>query len=382
MTYVRRRPGLMVDQRRPAATRDILWLTVNDITLVNVYRQPSYDEALDILLQWPAPNRCLVAGDFNAKHHSWQAGRIEGRGEAVAAWATANGLNLLNPADVPTNPRGNTIDLAFSNIALANAVVEDHLATSSDHFTLSTTLPELAVAPPPTGKFAAKAAGRPVRKGARSAPWWTEECSLAAVEYRARVVRRVKRRYWRDLIDSFTDSASVFKAVLDDTVYETQLDKANALRRATLERRTSQDDITDPWVPVDTARTIPFAQNVSLEEVRDATLRTGNTSPGSDNITVKMLRAVWHTIGSLVHKLYQGCLDIGHHPKPFREAEVVMITKPGRRNLSEARAWRPISLLSGQRPRTAYCAPFGVGIRPLWCLAPTTSWRIAEKVRC
>ncbi|XP_044719755.1 endonuclease-reverse transcriptase domain-containing protein [Hirsutella rhossiliensis] len=364
MTYVRRRPGLMVDQRRPAATRDILWLTVNDITLVNVYRQPSYDEALDILLQWPAPNRCLVAGDFNAKHHSWQAGRIEGRGEAVAAWATANGLNLLNPADVPTNPRGNTIDLAFSNIALANAVVEDHLATSSDHFTLSTTLPELAVAPPPTGKFAAKAAGRPVRKGARSAPWWTEECSLAAVEYRARVVRRVKRRYWRDLIDSFTDSASVFKAVLDDTVYETQLDKANALRRATLERRTSQDDITDPWVPVDTARTIPFAQNVSLEEVRDATLRTGNTSPGSDNITVKMLRAVWHTIGSLVHKLYQGCLDIG------------------RRNLSEARAWRPISLLSGQRPRTAYCAPFGVGIRPLWCLAPTTSWRIAEKVRC
>ncbi|KAM4067475.1 endonuclease-reverse transcriptase domain-containing protein [Hirsutella rhossiliensis] len=345
MTYVRRRPGLMVDQRRPTATRDILWLVVNDITLVNIYRQPSYDEALDILLRWPAPDRCLVAGDFNAKHHSWQAGRIEGRGEAVAAWATANGLNLLNPADVPTNPHGNTIDLAFSNIALAAAVVEDHLATSSDHFTLNITLPELAVTPPPTGKvrltsdeeirrfiemvengvaaiqpstaspqdldslalavtnllqFAAKAAGRPVRKGARSAPWWTEECVLAAAEYRA-------RRYWRDLIDSFTDSASVFRAVLDDAVYETQLDKANALRRATLERRTSQDDITDPWVPVD--------------PVRDATLRTGNTSPGSDNITVKMLRAVW-------------------------EAEVVMITKPGRRNLSEARAWRPISLLS------------------------------------
>ncbi|KAJ6436970.1 Protein phosphatase 1 regulatory subunit 3A [Purpureocillium lavendulum] len=427
MTYVRRRPGLMVDQRRPAATRDILWLVVNDITLVNIYRQPLHDEALDILLQWSAPDRCLVAGDFNAKHHSWQAGRTEGRGEAVAEWATANGLNLLNPADIPTNPHGNTIDLAFSNIGLADAVVEDHLATSSDHFTLNITLPELAVASPPTGKVrltseeeirrfvemvengaaaiqpstaspqdldslalavtnllksAAKAAGRPVRKGARSAPWWTEECALAAAEYRAvrrvfplgfcrevqlakrsfqRVVRRVKRRYWRDLIDSFTDSASVCKAVrwlrspgafqppplqVDDIVYETQLDKANALRRATLERRTSQDDIADPWIPVITRRTIPFAQSVSLEEVRDATLRTGNTSPGSDNITVKMLRAVWHVIGNLVHKLFQGCLNVGHHPKPFREAEVVMITKPGRRNLSEARAWRPISLLS------------------------------------
>lgn len=35
----------------------------------------------------------------------------------------------------------------------------------------------------------AKAAGRPVRKGARSVPWWTEECALAAAEYRT--VRRV-----------------------------------------------------------------------------------------------------------------------------------------------------------------------------------------------
>ncbi|KJZ70204.1 hypothetical protein HIM_10390 [Hirsutella minnesotensis 3608] len=69
-------------------------------------------------------------------------------------------------------------------------------------------------------------------------------------------------------------------------------------------------------------------------------------SPGPDNITVRMLRAVWHAIGSLVHQLYQGCLTIGHHPKPFREAEVVMIAKLGRRDLSTPRAWRPISLLS------------------------------------
>ena len=39
-------------------------------------------------------------------------------------------------ADVPRNLHGNTIDLAFSNIALVSAVVEDHLATSSDHLAL------------------------------------------------------------------------------------------------------------------------------------------------------------------------------------------------------------------------------------------------------
>ncbi|KID83218.1 Endonuclease/exonuclease/phosphatase [Metarhizium guizhouense ARSEF 977] len=274
---------------------------------------------LDILLRWSAPERTLVAGDFNAKHYSWQTGRLEGRGEDIATWAAENGLNLLNTADEPTNPHGNTIDLAFSNIALASAVVEDHLATSSDHFTLSLTLPDVSLSlPQAPGKVrvtteeelerfkepcriptdtatasqldtlaatlvdllqsAARAAGRPVRKGTRSAPWWTDECAEAAAEYRAirgilplgfsqevqlarrefqRVVRRAKRQYWRNLIDGFSDSASVYKAVrwlkspgafqppplqIVDVVHETQLDKANALRRSTLERCTAADD--------------------------------------------------------------------------------------------------------------------------------------------
>ncbi|KJZ68765.1 hypothetical protein HIM_11849 [Hirsutella minnesotensis 3608] len=324
-----------------------------------------------------------------------------------------NQLSLLNPVDVPTNARGNAVDLAFSNIPLADAVVEEYLATSSDHFTLSITLPELAPAPLPIGKIrlssdeelkrfvelveagaaavpvtttstselddlasalvnllgcAARAAGRPARKTTHDALWWTEECAKAAANYGAwrrvyplgfdrevqlakrefhNVVRRAKHLYWRNLIDSFSDSDSVFRTVrwlkspgpfqapplqVDGRVYETQLEKANALRRATLERRTANDDIADPWGSVNTRQTVPFADQVSFE-TRDATLCTGNTSPGSDNITVRMLRAVWHAIGSLVHQLYQGCLSIGHHPKPFREAEVVMIAKPGRRDL-------------------------------------------------
>ncbi|KAL9563922.1 hypothetical protein ACKAV7_011957 [Fusarium commune] len=176
---------------------------------------------------------------------------------------------------------------------------------------------------------AAKAAGRPTRKGACNAPWWTEECALAAAGYRAirrlyplgfnqevqiakrdfhRVVRRAKRLYWRNLINSFSDSSSVFKAVrwlrspgafqppplqVDDVVYETQLDKANALRRATLERRTAEDDIQDPWIEVSPRKMIPFPHEISLEEAQDATLRTGNTSLGADNITVKLLAAGW-----------------------------------------------------------------------------------------
>ncbi|KJZ70212.1 hypothetical protein HIM_10398 [Hirsutella minnesotensis 3608] len=280
MTYIRKDSRVLADQKRPALTRDILWLTVNGVTIVNFYRQPHYDVSLDVLLRWSAPEKTLVAGGFNAKHYTWQTGRLEGRGEDIATWAAENGLNLLNTADEPTNPHGNTIDLAFSNIALASAVVEDHLATSSDHFTLSLILPDLSLSlPQVTGKVrvttddelkrfkelvaagaceiptdtatasqldalaaalvdllqsAARSAGRPVRKGTRSAPWWTDECAEAAAEYRAirrslplgfsqeiqlarrdfqRVVRRAKRQYWRNLIDGFSDSASIYKAV-------------------------------------------------------------------------------------------------------------------------------------------------------------------------
>ncbi|KAI5455926.1 hypothetical protein BGZ63DRAFT_409562 [Mariannaea sp. PMI_226] len=145
-----------------------------------------------------------------------------------------NDLFLLNTLDIATNPYGNTIDLAFTNIPLAKATIEDHLATSSNHFTLSISLPypnlvpiqpskvqlitedklkcfmeivelkcegipstasstteldELASALIGLLQIAARAAGRPVRKGGRSALWWTKECAGATAEYRA--IRRL-----------------------------------------------------------------------------------------------------------------------------------------------------------------------------------------------
>lgn len=41
MTYVRKGIRLKVQQQRPSQTRDLLWLKVNNITVVNLYRPPS-----------------------------------------------------------------------------------------------------------------------------------------------------------------------------------------------------------------------------------------------------------------------------------------------------------------------------------------------------
>ena len=43
-------------------------------------------------------------------------------------------------------------DLAFTNIPLASAKVEEHLATSSDHFTVSINIPDISLQPRPTGR--------------------------------------------------------------------------------------------------------------------------------------------------------------------------------------------------------------------------------------
>ena len=83
MTYIRKDSRILADQKRPTLTRDILWVTVNGVTIVNFYRQPHYDVSLDILLRWPAPERTLVAGDFNAKHYSWAGGQQAARSLAA-----------------------------------------------------------------------------------------------------------------------------------------------------------------------------------------------------------------------------------------------------------------------------------------------------------
>ncbi|CVL09339.1 uncharacterized protein FMAN_14308 [Fusarium mangiferae] len=87
MTYVRRDSRLVADQIRPFQSRDILWLTISGMTIVNFYRQNDERDALNTLLRWDVPERCLVAGDFNTRHNSWQTGQATNRGQEIAGWA-------------------------------------------------------------------------------------------------------------------------------------------------------------------------------------------------------------------------------------------------------------------------------------------------------
>jgi hypothetical protein len=63
MTYLRRDPALRADQLRPRPSRDLLWLHVNNTTIVNVYKDSDIQETVRILQDWQVPDRCVIARD-------------------------------------------------------------------------------------------------------------------------------------------------------------------------------------------------------------------------------------------------------------------------------------------------------------------------------
>ncbi|KAL6405975.1 high-affinity glucose transporter RGT2 [Ilyonectria robusta] len=364
MTYVALRSKLNADQLKPTPSRDILLIRAGGLSFLNIYRQPGTLETLDFLDSWTVPGRCLIAGDFNASHTLWQAGPHRNQGARIASWIDENDLAILNQPNQSTNKYGNILDLAISNIPTAQARVEDHLATSSDHYTLSITLPITRPTPPQPSRIrisdpedlarlaevvslgrdfltttattaeeldiaaaqlldllqdAIRIVGRCPQQNGRSAPWWTKACAKAHAQFQAakrrdpeergpaqlakddfrKVVRNAKIDFWRDIINNAKTNADIFRIAgwvriqsafqppllqVGDEVFETQIDKANALRKATLERLDAGDDIEDPWIPLRTeVPRLPFSTLVSAEEAEDvitSCVNVSSTIPG------------------------------------------------------------------------------------------------------
>lgn len=195
----------------------------------------------------------------------------------------------------------------------------------------------------------------------KSLPDFTDLIEEARRDFHA-TVKAEKKQYNRTFIESLQKPADIYKVTgwakrtsslapapiqWEDKVYATPEERAAILRERLLERGDAAADISDPWTPdVHPKQQIPALAPPSLEEVTASVLGVGNTSPGSDGITVDLLKIAWPIIGLHVRFLYTRCISLGHHPQPFKEAEAVFIPKTGKRDQTMPSAWRPISLLS------------------------------------
>jgi hypothetical protein len=232
LTYIRRGKKLKATQRRPVQGRDMLWLDVNGITILNAYRQPEMEAVIEYVTNLQPPPNTLVVGDFNAKHATFEPGVTgAGGGVRLADWSVAAGIPFIGRPGEATHREGHTLDLAFSNVPFAESRVDKELDAGSDHYPILITIPgrgqealeqvrwrvpenklesfaelvgigtarlpkldkiknteqlEAAVdALTEIIEMAIGAVGEQDRTTGKSAPWWSEECHQAWTAYRA-----------------------------------------------------------------------------------------------------------------------------------------------------------------------------------------------------
>lgn len=206
--------------------------------------------------------------------------------------------------------------------------------------------------------------------------WWNQDCREKAASYRRarkkgdataekialrKATRAAKKAYWQNQIQNASSPADIFKItswhknrgtfssppiVHEGKTFTGSMEKASVLRKALLERETKADDITEFPDSRGSRASLQVEDYVDEAEVKRCLLQTSSTAPGIDGLTVATIRACWDYIKDAIVVLYQRCITLGYHPKAFQRAEVVVLPKPNKRDLSSVRAWRPIALLS------------------------------------
>jgi hypothetical protein len=208
-------------------------------------------------------------------------------------------------------------------------------------------------------------------------PWWNPECNQARLLYRTgectkrsfrSTVRRAQRGFWRDKLDTASKAKDVFDMTKwhkstgtyhspplrdpqnrdprhrDRPLATTPLAKRTVLVNNLLRNTAEAGDIPMDC-PTAPTTALPFPEVTELA-IEQAILQAGNTAPGADEIPTGVLKVAWPLINHLVLQLFQGCLQLGYHPKCFRRAIVAIIQKPKKDDRSSPGSYRPIALLS------------------------------------
>jgi len=68
-------------------------------------------------------------------------------------------------------------------------------------------------------------------------------------------------------------------------------------------------------------------------------------APGRDSITGGMLRKAWPILAEKIIGLFNQCLHIENFPTPWKDAKLIIIPKPGKKDRTTTGAYRPIRLV-------------------------------------
>lgn len=82
------------------------------------------------------------------------------------------------------------------------------------------------------------------------------------------------------------------------------------------------------------------------EEVRQAIWKPRrDKAPGANGIPNRFLRVVYEGLKEQIRHLFQIYIRLGYHPRPFKEANTIILKEPQKPDYSDPKAYRPIALL-------------------------------------
>ncbi|ODM14227.1 hypothetical protein SI65_10361 [Aspergillus cristatus] len=126
-------------------------------------------------------------------------------------------------------------------------------------------------------------------------------------------------------------------------VHTTANAKAELLVKTLLQKAACTEDV--PVNCNNPEATLPFP-DVTTGEAHQAIFQAKSSTPGQDEIPNAVLKKAWPALGSHISALYKHCATTGWHPTPFRQALLVALPKPGKKDYSSPRSYRLIALLS------------------------------------
>lgn len=98
--------------------------------------------------------------------------------------------------------------------------------------------------------------------------------------------------------------------------------------------------------PTATETELQWHPITELEIERSLKAAKGNTAPGEDTLPMLVWKKLWRHLKSFIVNIFTASVELGHHPRQWRSAKIIVLRKPGKPDYSLPGAYRPISLLN------------------------------------
>ncbi|KAI3049910.1 hypothetical protein CBS147353_11666 [Aspergillus niger] len=172
-----------------------------------------------------------------------------------------------------------------------------------------------------------------------------------------RTIEKAKASHWRQFLDE-AGEGKLWKAATYMKPRETwgcipplkvgseELIQNEDKARAFLEAFFPAMNVPEPSQPASFRPELPWPPITELEIERSLKAAKGTTAPGEDDLPMLVWKKLWAHLKTFIADIFAACVHLGHHPKQWRKAKIVVLRKPGKSDYSAPGAYRPISLLN------------------------------------